>query len=187
MLQHPHVLGIDDAPFRKTQAHEVPVVGVVMEGAALVEGVALTSFPVDGAGATAFFADWIRDLRWHASLQAVVLGGITICGLGVVDLPELAVRTGVPAIAVTRKSPSVGELEGALEAAGLADRLPILERCPPDRRLRRGLYVRSAGVDEEAADALVRATLSKGLMPQPLRVAHLIGAALVTGSSRGKV
>jgi endonuclease V-like protein UPF0215 family len=47
--RHPHILGIDDAPFDKHQDALVPVVGVMMEGAAVVESVAIGAFPVDGA------------------------------------------------------------------------------------------------------------------------------------------
>ena len=71
---------------RKRQPGEVPIVAVMMEGCDLVEGVALASFPVDGEDATGFLAGWVAGLRLHASLHAVVLGGITLAGLGVVDV-----------------------------------------------------------------------------------------------------
>ena len=35
--------------------------------------------------------------------------------------------------------------------------------------------------------ALARATLGKAQLPEPLRIAHLIAAALVSGESRGRV
>ena len=52
----PHVLGVDDGPFQKGQKESVPVVGAMMEGANLVESVAVTRFEVDGANATGFLA-----------------------------------------------------------------------------------------------------------------------------------
>ena len=82
--ERPHVLGIDDGPFEKRQREPVPIVGVMMEGADLVEVIAITGFPVDGAEATAFLAEWIRGLRLRPTLQGIALGGITIAGLGVV-------------------------------------------------------------------------------------------------------
>lgn len=185
--KRPHVLGIDDGPFRKHQDGEVPIVGVVMEGATLVEGVALTSFPVDGAEATAFLADWVRGLRWMASLHAIVLGGITIAGLGVVDLRRLAGELDRPVLAVTRRETDGSDLAAALHAAGLSERMAVVERTPPAWRLERGLYVRAAGVEAAEAERLLRATLHKARLPEPLRVAHLIGAALVNGQSRGRV
>ncbi len=181
------MLGIDDAPFRKGQAEDVPIVGVMMEGATLVEGVALGAFPVDGADATGYLAAWIGGQRWYAALQAVVLGGITIAGLGLVDLEALARRLARPVLAVTRRDTATSDLERALRAAGLSDRLAVLERAPPARRLADGLYVACAGAGPEEAERIVRATLHKALLPEPLRLAHLIGAALVRGASHGRV
>ena len=105
----PHVLGIDDGPFVKRRrphpsrapgsspADETPVVAVRTEGRDLVEGIAVSRFPIDGADATGFLAEWIRGLRFHQGLQGIVLGGIvmvivmvtvmvTLIGLVPVDL-----------------------------------------------------------------------------------------------------
>ena len=183
----PHVLGIDDAPFKKNQPDDVPIVGVVMEGATLIEGVALDAFPVDGAGATDYLAAWITGLRWYESLQAVVLGGITLAGLGLVDLHMLADRLGLPVLSVTRHDTAASTLADALISAGLPERLAILGRTPPAQRVRKGLYVAFSGTDAAGARHLVDATLQKARLPEPLRVAHLIGAALVKGTSRGRV
>jgi len=186
-VRHPHVLGIDDAPFRKGQPDAVPIVGVMMQGSTLVEGVAVSSFPADGDGATDHLADWVLGLRWLSGLQAVVLGGITIAGLGIVDMVELAQRLELPVIAVTRRDTSKSELRRALLAARLHERVEILGRAPRARHLDDGLFIACAGIEEEAAGPLVRATLSKAKLPEPLRLAHLIGAALVRGQSRGRV
>ena len=181
-----HVLGIDDAPFDKTQATDVPIVGVVMAGAALVEGVTITAFPIDGADATSFIGDWIETMRWRPALHAVVIGGITIAGLGLVDITALASRLDRPVISVTRRMPSNVDLDAALASAGLGDRRSILERTPPAHAVDDGLYVACAGVDGPGAGAIVRTTLSKASVPEPLRLAHMIGAAIVRGSSRGR-
>jgi hypothetical protein len=187
MRRHPRILGIDDAPFSKRQKAEVPIVGVVMEGALLVEGVSVTSFPVDGAGATEFLHDWTRSMRWYTALQALVLGGVTLAGLGLVDLGRLSRLLRLPVLTVTRRSTSNSALARALAKAGLNDRLVLLERNPPSVKFAEGLHVCFAGTDEADAAALLRATLRSGKVPEPLRVAHLIGAAIVKGTSRGRV
>jgi endonuclease V-like protein UPF0215 family len=184
---HPHVLGIDDAPFTKGRNPTVPIVGVMMEGARVVEAVAITSFAVDGEDPTAFVAEWIGGLRVFASLQAVVLGGITIAGLGVIDLRGLAARLSCPVLAVTRRDPAISELRRALAAAHLEARLPIVERCPPAQPVAEGLFVSAAGIPPADAATLVRKTLGKSRLPEPLRVAHLVARALVMGESRGRV
>jgi endonuclease V-like protein UPF0215 family len=186
-MSRPHVLGVDDAPFDKQQPHPVPVVGVLMEGNDLVEGVALTTFPVDGAEATGFLADWIGGLRWRDAMQAVVLGGITMAGLGLVDIDELARRLGIPVLAVTRRNPRESRIGEALEAAGLPDRLPAARRSPRAIRVTPGLHVACAGTEPARAAELIRATLRKSRMPEPLRVAHLVASAVARGQSRGRV
>ena len=180
------MLGIDDAPFSKRQRDPVPIVAVMMEGCDLVEGVALASFPVDGADATGFLARWVGGLRLRHSLQAVVLGGITLAGLGVVDVEALAARLRLPVLVATRRRPSDAELVRALRAAGLVERIPLVEGAPRALRVVEGLYLACAGIDRAAAEEIVRRTLRKARLPEPLRVAHLIGSAVSSGASRGR-
>ncbi len=158
-----------------------------MEGADRIESVALGQFPVDGEGAAEYLAGWIGGLRSRRALQAVILGGITIAGLGVVDVPGLAERLGLPVLVVTRHNPAGSELADALRAAGLAHRLPLLERVPRAFGVGEGLYLAPAGASRLVAERLVSATLAKSRLPEPLRVAHLIGQAIVLRESRGRV
>jgi endonuclease V-like protein UPF0215 family len=181
------VLGVDDAPFEKGQRAAVPIVGVMMEGADLVECVAIGSFAVDGHDATGFLADWIPGLRSFASLQAVILGGITLAGLGIVDVGALATRLGLPVLSVTRRDPIHSQLDDALRAAGFDERLAITGAALPAFQLREGLFISHAGIDREGARRIARATLRKSNVPEPLRMAHLVARALVDGESRGRV
>lgn len=181
------MLGIDDGPFEKGQRELVQVVGAMMEGADLVESIAVGSFEVDGDDATGFLAHWVGGLRSHRSTQAVMLGGITIAGLGIVDIEELATRLERPVVVVNRRDPSDSRLREALLSAGFHDRLAILKSTPPATQLRGGLFAAWAGADRELAEHLVRCTLRKAGYPEPLRVAHLIAHALARGESRGRV
>jgi uncharacterized protein len=187
MAARPHVLGVDDAPFDKRQAGPVPILGVAMEAHDVIESVALTEFPVDGDGATEFLASWIAGLRARPMLQGVILGGITIAGLGVIDVSALAQRLGLAVLVVTRHNPARSELADALRAAGLSDRLALLERIPRAYGVGDGLYLAHAGGSRVEAEHLLQATLGKSRLPEPLRVAHLIGQAIVLRESRGRV
>ena len=102
----PHILGIDDGPFEKSASREVAVVGVVMEGADLVEGVALTSCPVDGPDVTAFLADCVAGLRFRPAPQRIALGGPPLAGLAVLDMDPRYQRLRLPAPDVNRRHPS---------------------------------------------------------------------------------
>jgi uncharacterized protein len=186
MGERPHLLGVDDGPFQARVDREATIVGVVMEGPDLVENVAVTTLPVDGAAVTELLADWVGAQRFKPALQGIVLGGITIAGLGVVDVVELARRTGVPVLAVGRRDPRGHRLNEALAAAGLEARLAIVARTPPAVETERGVFVACAGVSNDRALALVRAATAKADLPEPLRLAHLIARAVVTGASRGR-
>jgi endonuclease V-like protein UPF0215 family len=180
-------LGVDDAPFQKRQTGPVPIIAVAMEGHDVIESVALGEFPVDGSGATEYLANWIGGLRTRPMLQAVILGGITIAGLGIVDVADLAQRLGLAVLVVTRHNPARSELSHALRAAGLPERLPLLERTPRAYGVGDGLYLAHAGASRVDAERLLVATLGKSRLPEPLRVAHLIGQAIVLRESRGRV
>jgi uncharacterized protein len=186
-VTRPHILGIDDAPFDKRQLGPVPVVGVVMEGPDRVESVALGAFPVDGEGATDYLATWVAGLRARSTIQAVTLGGITMAGLGIVDVTALAERLALPILIVTRHNPAASDLADALRAAGLSHRIPVLERIPRAFGVGEGLYLAHAGASRVDAERLVRAAIAKSRIPEPLRLAHLIGQAIVLGESRGRV
>jgi len=183
----PHLIGIDDGPFDKDTDPLTPIVGVVMEGADLVEGVAMTSFPIDGAGVTDFLAEWIQGLRFRPGLQGIALGGITIAGLAVIDVERLSEALQLPVLVLNRKDPRNHRLAGALGSAGLADRLEVVDRTPSSLALHGGLYLACAGTTPDEAIALIDATRRKGEMPEPLRLAHLIASAVVRGESRGRV
>lgn len=182
--RRPHVLGIDDGPFDKGD-ETAPVVGVMMEGCDLVEAIATTRFRVDGDDVTAFLAEWIDSLRCRPGLQAVFFGGITIAGLCVIDPSSLAERLSIPVVIVNRREPQNAALEEALRSAKLHARLPILSSAPLAEPVGQ-LHCAAAGASREDVAALVRATVGKSLLPEPIRLAHLIARALVTGESRGK-
>jgi len=182
----PHVLGIDDGPFDKATDERVAVVGVMTEGAELVEAVAVTEFALDGDDAAEFLADWVAGLRFAEALHAVVLGGITIAGLGVVDLERLAGRLGRPVAVVNRQEPEDEPLTRALSAAGLDERIAIVERAPRPWLMNEGLYVTHAGAERDEVERILAATLNKSHLPEPLRLAHLIGAAIARGQSHGR-
>jgi endonuclease V-like protein UPF0215 family len=181
------VLGIDDGPFEKhAPGARAPIVGVMMEGNDLVESIAVTDFPVDGAGVTAFLADWIRARRFAPALHGVLFGGITLAGLAVLDAELLAREIGAPVVVVNRKGRTNEPLRSALAKAGLAERIPLVERSTPSLALPDGLHASIAGGTVELAADLVARTRAKSDLPEPLRLAHLFAHAIVRGESRGR-
>jgi endonuclease V-like protein UPF0215 family len=182
----PHLLGIDDGPFEKHVSRETPLVAVLTEGPDLIEAVAVSAFPVDGDGVTDFLAAWVAGLRCRPALHALLLGGVTIAGLAVVDVPRLAAALGLPVLVLNRRAPDDERLAAALDAAGLGARRALLARAPAAHPVGDRLWVAAAGASPAEALALVQAGRRKSELPEALRVAHLVAQALARGESRGR-
>lgn len=180
-----HVLGIDDGPLDRFTDTDTLVVGVVMAGAKLVEGVLTTRLAIDGADATTRLAEWVNGSRFRPLLRAILLDGITIAGLSVVDLPKLSDRTGLPVIAVTRKEPDPKDLSMALESAGFFERLESVRRAGQSGRFR-DVSFSCAGIADSEVDRLLANQVGKSKMPECLRLAHLIAGGVTRGESRGR-
>ena len=180
-----HTIAIDDAPFEKSRGGDVLVVGVVMAGPALLEGVMTTSVPMDGVDVAARLAAWVRSSRFHPSLRAVLLEGLTIAGLSVIDLPLLAAGTGLPAISVDRKVPEPGRLQSTLQKLGMGDRIRCVQAAGPLHEAEGGLHFACAGIPPEEARGIIAENRGRSAVPEGLRLAHLIGQAVVLGESRG--
>jgi endonuclease V-like protein UPF0215 family len=179
-----YVVGFDDAPFDRSHRGDVAIIGAVFNGARL-EGVIRGKVRRDGANATSSIARLIERSRFRPSLQAVLLQGVTVAGFNVVDLDALSARLGLPVVAVCRRRPDLDRIQRALLTAvpGGKRKWSLIARLGRVRR-HRDVYVQMAGVDWDRAVALVDRFAFNSNLPEPLRTAHLIAAALGRGQSR---
>lgn len=181
------MLGVDDGPFEKfAPGASAPLVGVMMEGADLVEAVAITRFPVDGDAVSDFLADWIADLRFRPALQGLVFSGVTLAGLALLDPQRLFERLALPVVVVNRRPPADAPLRRALETAGFPDRAARLRALPKAFEADPHLHAAVAGASPDWARRLIALTRGKSDLPEALRLAHMIARALETGESRGR-
>lgn len=189
MKEHVRVLGFDDAPFRFGDAR-VPVVGVVVRAPAYVEGVLATAVAVDGDDATDVLGATLRASRYRDGLALVLLDGIALGGFNVVDLDRLHKAVGLPVATVTRRRPDLRAMDAALRRRfpDWRERSALLRRNPlwPLPTEHRPLYGAGAGISRDALAALLARCTVRGAIPEPLRLAHLIAAAVVKGESRGR-
>ncbi len=182
------VVGFDDGTFsfsQKLSREKTLLVGVVMKGSQEVVGVLSRWITVDGTDATDAIANAVLNSRFK-DLRVILLKGITYAGFNVVDLHELHSRTGLPVIVVVRKRPNLEAMEVALRKHfdDAEERIELLRKAPPLAELVPGkLYIQFLGVDERTAAEIVRTTTKTGLIPEPLRLAHMIASAIMTGES----
>ncbi|MBI5546729.1 MAG: DUF99 family protein [Deltaproteobacteria bacterium] len=175
-------IGFDDAPFARRRGAPVQIAGVVCAGTRF-EGLVWGRLRRDGWNATDVLATMLEGGKFLPQIHLVLLDGIAFGGLNVVDLPALAERLERPCVAVMRRAPDLAAMEQAIRKLPFAERrLELLRRAGPIHQRRPFVFQVQGLAPEEAEDALARLT-DTGYVPEALRLAHLIGAAVVNGVS----
>ncbi len=174
--------GFDDAPFQRRPGGRVFVVGAVCSGTRF-EGMVLGRVRQDGWNATDELLRMLAGSKFLPQLHWILLDGIAFGGLNVVDLRRLAAEAGVPAIAVMRRKPDLDALGRVVaKLPRPAARRRAISRAGPIHSLGGFVFQVQGAEPERAAEALAHFT-DTGNVPEPLRLAHLVGAAIVTGQS----
>jgi uncharacterized protein len=175
-------VGIDDAPFERRRGARVRLVGAVCAGTRF-EGLVTGEARRDGWNATDAVVHMLAGGKFLPQLHLVLLDGIAFGGFNVVDLERLAASLARPCVAVMRRPPHLPSIERALRLLPRAEqRLALLRRAGPIHE-RAPFFFQVRGAEPgPVAEALERLT-DRGHVPEPLRLAHLIGAAIVRGES----
>jgi hypothetical protein len=132
----------------------------------------------------------VAGSRYAEQVGLVILDGIALAGFNVVDLESFHERTGIPIATVTRDEPNMTEIEAALRKhfPDWERRLELVSRVAL-RPLDTGhnpLHASVLGMGWDDFARVARSTTVRGALPEPLRIAHLVAAAMVRGESRGR-
>ena len=182
------VLGIDDGGFVSLTKGTVDVVGVVYRGGQWFEGVMKTKITLDGLDATEKMTTMIKDSSFCGEIRVIVLDGVTFAGFNVVDISELSSRLNLPVISVVREKPDLENIKNALknlqdfevrwQAMENAGELFTVETKEGENPV----YMHTAGILREDAEKVMRVTSTRSLIPEALRVAHIIASGLSRSS-----
>lgn len=176
------VAGFDDAPFDKFSGEPVSVAGIICSGTRF-EGMLWGKMDHDGFDATQRIVEMVASSKFHDQLNLVLCDGITMAGFNVVDLPSMAEQLQIPCLAVMRRPPNPEKFLWAMENIPDSEkRRALVDRAGPIHSLN-GFHFQVAGcTPDTGAHALKRLT-DVGDVPEALRLAHLIAAAVKTGQS----
>lgn len=176
------VIGFDDAPFIRRSRHPVAVAGVVCAGTRF-EGMVWGELQADGWDATEVLSGLLLESKFLPQLHLVLLDGITFGGFNIVDLPELATRLQRPCVAIMRRPPRFSAIREAMENLpqpekrfALMRRAGTIHHYPP-------FYFQVYGAKPEVIAMVLKRLSDRALVPEALRLAHLIGAAVIKGES----
>ncbi|MDN5869474.1 MAG: DUF99 family protein [Nitrococcus sp.] len=182
-----HVVGFDDAPFPSGHRGDVTVVGAVFAGTRL-DGVLTGRVRRDGANSTRELVRMVRESRFAAHLQGVLLQGVALGGFNVIDVPRLSELLMLPVLVVARRRPDRQAIREALltRVAGGRRKWRLIERLGPMQPLA-GVHIQRAGLTMAQAEALLERFCLHSRIPEPLRTAHIIAGGLVGAKSRQRV
>ncbi|MFH0890032.1 MAG: DUF99 family protein [Candidatus Aenigmatarchaeota archaeon] len=183
------IVGWDDAPFDKKD-REVRIFGAIFRGGTWFDGLLSTTITVDGDDSTEKITAMINKTRHMNQLRIIMLDGITFGGFNVVDIAELNEKTGKAVIAISRRKPNFRNIKKALENVDNgAGKWALIKKAGRPIRCRvknRDIYYQASGINRKDAENVIKLSSTRSLIPEPLRVAHIIASGVVKGESYGR-
>ncbi|MFP9190431.1 DUF99 family protein [Natrialbaceae archaeon A-CW1-1] len=183
-------LGVAES-YRPDADHST-LAGAVVRADRVLDGAAFDRCTVGGLDATERICSLVASLE-RPDVRVLFVGAVAPAWYNLLDLEELADRTGLPVLAVTfeasegledglREAFSGAELETRLERyAALPRRHPVdlddkagKDDGPTENET---VYVRAVGLEPEVAASVVRAFTPEGGRPEPIRVARVLARA----------
>ncbi|MFB6075634.1 MAG: DUF99 family protein [Candidatus Aenigmatarchaeota archaeon] len=182
------ILGWDDSPFDEDD-EKVSVVGVVCRGGNYIDGILKTEVTRDGLDATQKLVEKINQTKHKDQLRVVMLDGITYAGFNTVDIEKLYEKTGLPVIVVVRKKTGFKAFKKALKNLPNEEkRLKAIKNAGNMEGLKikgKEIYFQRKGISRENTKKVIKISATHSLLPEPIRVAHLIASGIEKGESVG--
>lgn len=180
-----NVIGFDDAPFQRDYEGPISVVGAVFAGLRL-DGVLVGTIEKDGGDACAQIESLVVHSKFKEHAQMIMLQGIALGGFNVVDVFSLHESLQLPIMVISRKEPDLPAIEHALQTHILDGRKKwsIIQKLGPMEPVGK-IYVQRVGLSRDQAAELIHRFSVHSLIPEPIRMAHLIAGAIGHGESRG--
>ena len=134
----------------------------------------------DGRDATDTITSFINEL--DSPVNYIMTDGITAGGFNMINIRAINQRAGTPVIAVTRTDPDFDRIENALSSLDdKAERKEVIEAAGTVHKATvnsQPVFFQTAGITEDDACAVIRDHATEGVIPEPVRVADLIGSGI---------
>lgn len=189
MKKQIRILGIDDSPFAFNDKF-CKVIGVVMRGGEYIECVLSSQVRIDGNEATTKCKEMVNNSKYKKQLKVIMLDGVALGGFNIVDINELYNSTNIPVVTITRDEPNFDKIKVALSENfdDWKERWKILKKGEMYTLETRHnpIFVKCIGIDIKEAKEIIDLSTIRGVIPEPIRVAHIIASGITKGESYGK-
>jgi len=186
------ILGMDDSPFSKFRDKKCRVVATIFRGGNYMDALLSCFIEVDGFDSTEKIISLVKKSRHIEQLQCIMVKGIALAGFNIIDIQELSKKTKLPVIVMMRKMPNFKKIENALKKAGrkTADKkLELIKKAGKIfccKNNDKKIYFQTAGISEKKASDIIKLSSSHSLIPEPLRISHIIASGIAFGESKGR-
>lgn len=185
MKKEIRIIGIDDAPFDKFKDKETLIIATIFRGGSCIDGILSTRVKVDGNDSTEKLINMINNCKFKPQLQCIMLDGIAFGGFNVVDIEMLNKKTNIPVMVIIRRMPDIENIKKTLIKINKKEKIKLIDKAGKPVKIN-NIYVQIKGINLEAAKEILRISCTRSLIPEPIRVAHLIGSGIVNGESKGR-
>lgn len=179
------VIGFDDAPFNKSIDTRVNLAGVVCANSQF-EGMLWGEVTRDGLDSTAAIFHLLKESKFLPQLDAILFDGIAFGGFNILDIHHISQSFNLPCITVMRRVPDFSKISNALKNLDDYDVRWSLIQQAGEVFENDPFYFQVAGISNNIAYKVLQKVTVKGKVPEPLRLAHLIGSAVKTGQSSNR-
>ena len=191
MKKEIRILGIDDSSFKKKQIKKILVIATVFRGGSFLDGILSTKITVDGNDSTKKIIQMINKTKHKGQLQIIMLNGIALGGFNIIDIKKLSQKIKLPVIVLMRKYPNIKEIFQALKNFKNSKQKQLLIKKAGKiyeiKIKNKKIYTQFANISLEKVKKIISLTAIHSLIPEPLRVAHLIASGISLGENKGRV
>lgn len=183
------ILAFDDGPFEFRGKGKAILIGAIFRGGEFMDGLLKTEVEIDGTDAERKIIE-ITNKTKHKDIRVIMLDGITFAGFNTVDIKEIYEKTKLPVIVVNRKKPNLEKFIASLKnLPNPEDRIKCVGSAGEFFSVNiesKKIYFQANGLSEKDAAEIIKRTATRSLIPEPLRIAHLIATGIVLGESVGR-
>jgi endonuclease V-like protein UPF0215 family len=186
MKDSPITIGFDDSKFQlKSIIKKTNLIGIVCQGTRVVN-VVRAEISIDGDDATDTL---IRLANLHAKeIQYILTDTITFGGFNIIDLERVYTQMNKPIIAITESQVNLDSVQAAL-----SKNFPYTYRQKIEKIIKAGdlfeteiltaggiskVFYHVKGAPPEEAEELLKKICIDSKLPEPIRIAHLVGKAI---------
>jgi len=177
------VIGFDDAHHRHLpHGAAVNLAGIICAKTRF-EGMVWGSIEKDGMDATEQIISLVEGSKFAEQLHVILLDGISFGGCNIVDIQKVSRKLGLPVATLMRRQPDMERFHFVIDKLPEAEERKRLVELAGTIHELRGFFFQVAGEEPEIMARVLETLTDQGKVPEALRLAHLIGSAVMLGES----